>query len=511
MRNRFWLRRGRQRAAGPYGDSGSMPMAIMVTIVGLGLTAAISPVVVNTISTTRTAGLRTESIDAATGGLDAALAQFRSSVIGPIGAEVGSLDDLPPCEIAGVDPATGLRYRATITYYGPPEEGDDESTALPLDCPPTEVPTRAVLTVTGSGVAGADLTEGAPNTRTVQATYKFRSKTQNISGGAIPLASPATNPLCMDGGENPAPGTAVWMRRCKENGSDEQRFSYTTNLNIKLMSSESTDYPEGLCLDAGSPQRSGNAVVFQKCLGRQARQQWSLDNSSMFRGTSDGVTLNNFCINAEDAGITSRLVLGGCSGATNRNVFRPEAKAGAGMASAATGQLVNFQQFSRCLDVTNHNPNWPYMIVWFCKQAPDGNVSWNQQWSLPALATSKETAVPGRIRTAGSGNPGYCLRRPDSNNGYVTMVSCPATDARPPAALLWTMYGETGNAVTRFSVVDSNNRCLSPTDLKVSSPDTHTDGTAKVIVTTCSKAWLQKWNAPPSLAQPKALSGTTEK
>ena len=51
--------------------------------------------------------------------------------------------------------------------------------------------------------------------------------------------------------------------------------------------------------------------------------------------------------------------------------------------SAATGQLVNYQQFSRCLDVTNHLWNSDYMIVWFCKQAPDGTVPWNQKWTLP--------------------------------------------------------------------------------------------------------------------------------
>ena len=506
----YWLRRWYDRAAGPDRDRGSMPMALLVTLVAMSLTAMLVPVTVSSMTTTRSVDERTESIDAANAGLDAAMAQLRAASTGLISAPTGSLDKLPPCEITGLETADGARYRVTITYYGLPEDSDDPASAVPLSCPPTEVPTKAVLTVTGTGSAGVALTEGTAKTRTIEATYSFKRNTENIAGGAIVLASPTTDALCMDAGDEPKAGTAVWLRLCKTNGSSEQRFSYTKDLNIKLMGSESGDSPAGLCLDSAVPPKTDAAVVFQPCLGRQARQQWSLDNSSNFRGTSDGVNLNSFCLNASKAGAAGPIVLGGCGGTANKQVFRPQPSAGAGMASTDTGQLVNYKQFSRCLDVTNHVPTFSYMIVWFCKQAPDGNVSWNQQWTLPRIAISRTNAQAERIRTAGSGNPGYCLRAPATVAGYVTMSSCPLTGTVGPE-LLWKMYGNTGDPVTSYRIEDHNGYCLTPTDLSVKNPDAHTDGTAKVRVAPCTGSHLQKWNTPPNFEQPKALTNTKEK
>jgi len=503
-------RRRRHRPARPDRDRGSMPMALLVTLVAMSLTAMLVPVTVSSISTTRSVDQRTESIDAANAGLDAAMAQLRAASTGTGTSLAGSLDKLPPCEITGLETADGARYRVTITYYGLPEDSDDPATAVPLSCPPTEVPTKAVLTVTGTGTTGVTLAEGAAKTRTIEATYSFKRNTENIAGGAILLASPA-NTLCMDAGDEPVPGTAVWLRACKTNGSSEQRFSYTKDLNIKLMGSESGDSPNGLCLDSAAPPATGAAVVFQPCLGRQARQQWSLDNSSNFRGTTDGVNLNSFCLNASRAGAAGPIVLGGCGGTATTQVFRPQPSAGAGMASTDTGQLVNYKQFSRCLDVTNHVATSSYMIVWFCKQAPDGNVSWNQQWTLPRIATSRVDAQAGRIRTAGSGNPGYCLRAPATVAGYVTMSPCTLTGTVGPE-LLWKMYGNTGDPVTSYRIEDYNGNCLTPTDLSVPNPDVHpTDGTAKVKVAPCTASHLQKWNAPPDFDAPKTLTNTKEK
>ena len=59
----------------------------------------------------------------------------------------------------------------------------------------------------------------------------------------------------------------------------------------------------------------------------------------------------------------------------------PDAAVGAGAAGASSGQLVNFNQFGRCLDVTNQDVTSAYLIAWPCKQAPDPtNVAWNQRW-----------------------------------------------------------------------------------------------------------------------------------
>ncbi|MEV8505167.1 ricin-type beta-trefoil lectin domain protein [Actinoplanes sp. NPDC051475] len=505
------LLRRRRHITGPHRDDGSMPMAILVSIIAMGLSTAVAPLIVTSITSTQTVGERTESINAANDGLDAAMAQMRAAATA---AGAGVLTALPPCEITGAESADGLRYRVKITYYGLPVDPDDESTAKPMSCPPTDVPTRAVVTVTGTGSDGAPLVEGSGDTRTIEATYRFQRNVENVSGGAIRLASPTTDQLCMDSGSDPEPGTGVFLKVCKNGGSSEQRFSYTKDLNIKLMASESVDWPNGLCVDAPTPHKlkAPTAVYFQECLGRQARQQWSLDNGSRFEGTTDGVNMDSYCLNAGTPGTAGPIVIGDCSGDLGTSVFRPDPSAGAGGASSDTGQLVNFKQFSRCLDVTNFKVDSLYMIVWFCKQAPDGNVAWNQQWHIPAAATSKASAKAGQIRTSGTGNPGYCLKRPDVPGGLVTVKACsPSNDDNPPADLAWTVYGDTGYSVLNYSIVDSSGTyCLTPTDLTVANPETHSDGTAKVRTALCTSSHLQKWNAPPTYDRPKALSNTRE-
>ncbi|MGA5304071.1 RICIN domain-containing protein [Nucisporomicrobium flavum] len=519
MRNPFRRRRPR--------DEGSMPMALLVTMVAMSLTATLVPVVVRQFTTTRTADSRTVALDAAQIGIDVALGQLRAA--GTAGTATdgtpimkGVLESLPPCTFTGSQDSGGmlnaknslLYYGVRVAYYGVPDDATDPTPAL-LPCPPVSVPTTAVITATGSGSGTATLTKGAAGTRTLEATYTFKTNNENITGGAVKLAAP-TSPqqLCMDGGADatPAAGTAVMMQWCK-GGTSDQRFAYTADLNLKLVGSETGVAPNGMCLDAPLPHTSKDPVTFQPCLGRSARQQWSLNNSGNFQGTSDGVNLDSSCLNLKTAGAPDVLIIDGCGGTANKQVFRPEAKVGAGMASGLTHQLVNYKQFSRCLDVTNHVATSGYMIVWFCKQDPSGNVSWNQQWSLPAISLDLKNATKERIRTAGSGNPGYCLRTPDAISGYVTMKPCPVAGSGPipEKNMEWVVYGDTGNPVTSYRIVDTNGYCLTPTDLTVATPDTHSDGTAKVKVAPCTGDELQKWNAPPYFNAPLVLTNTKEK
>ncbi|WP_305789605.1 ricin-type beta-trefoil lectin domain protein [Symbioplanes lichenis] len=513
-----------------FDDEGSMPMAMLVVLVAMSLTAALVPMVVNQIVGTRTVGARTVALDSAQAGIDAAVGQLRSAVqkvTNPDGTEsiTGTVANLPPCELTGAVPATSLlglalstadtqtiKYRVKLQYFGLPENATDD-TPVELPCPPTDVPQTAVMTATGASVPADDPpTEGSSGTRTIQATYTFKINNENIDGGAIQLAAPTTDPLCIDGGADASPATnaPANVQLCPEGGTSEQRFVYTSDLNVMLVGSATSLAPTGMCLQAD--YSSGAAVTFQPCAGRTPKQQWSLDNNSRLQATPNGTSLpGTYCLNAKNAGAVGPLVMGACNTGSNKSVWRMQTSVGAGMASAATHQLVNYKQFSRCLDVTNHNPGFKYMIVWFCKQAPDGNVSWNQQWSLPTSAISLATAVPERIRTYGSGNPGYCLRSPGNTTSYVTMSACAATGTLTDAALKWTVYGDTGNYATSYRIVDSNGLCLTPTDLTVANPDTHTDGTATVKVAACTSSELQKWNAPANFNKPLAITNTQEK
>jgi hypothetical protein len=500
-----------------HSDRGSMPLAMLITLVGILVSAALVPVVVNQIGGTRSVSNRAQEIQAAQAGLDMALGQLRGSTNG---SGAGDLELLPPCTMTGStgpdlstgSPAERMRYRVTITYY---KLGDEANDPEPQSCPPNYVPVMATLSATGGRSANADtLTVGSPGTRTVEATYTFRTNNENITGGAIQLASPATNPLCMDAGQDasPAAGAKLKMQLCKAGGSSDQRFAYTADLNIRLVGSETSDAPAGMCVEVPYPRKNGDAATFQRCLGLAPKQQWSLNDNSNFSSTRENeVRLGDFCLNLKSPGSAgSDVVLGACGGGDNVRNFRPQSGVGAGMASAKVGQLVNYKQFSRCLDVTNFTPTFSYMIVWFCKQSPDGNIPWNQKWTIPAQATSMVGAVPERIR---SPNSGYCLKSPGSTaaNKYVTMGPCAATGTLTDASMKWIVYGDTGDYTTSYRIVDSYGYCLVPTDITVANPDTHPDGTAKVKVAVCSKSELQKWNAPANLNEPLTLTNTRER
>lgn len=488
-------------------DRGSMPLAMLVTLVAMLVSASLVPVVVTQIGSTRSVANRAQELQAAQAGLDMVVGQLRAAT-DPSGA--GDLELLPPCTLTG-SAGAGWSFRVTITYY---KLGDEAGGPEPQACPPIYVPVTATLSATGGRSTAGSLAVGSPGTRTVEATYTFKTNNENITGGAIQLASPTVNPLCMDAGPDasPAAGSRVKMQLCKAGGSSDQRFAYTTDLNIKLIGSETSDAPAGMCLEVPYPRKNGDIAVFQPCLGLMPKQQWSLNDTSNFASTRENqVHLGDFCLNLKSPGAAgSDIVLGACGGGDNVRNFRSQAGVGAGMASAKVGQLVNYKQFSRCLDVTGFDPDAKYMIVWFCKQSPDGNVPSNQKWTIPPQQTSVADADSERIRSPGLG---YCLRSPGSTaaDKYVTMGACAAGGALADASLNWFVYGDTGDYTTSYRIVDAYGYCLTPTDLTVTNPDTHYDGTAKVKVAACSKSELQKWNAPANLNEPLTLTNTHER
>jgi Ricin-type beta-trefoil lectin domain len=486
-------------------DQGSMPMALLVTLVGMSLSASLVPIVVGQVTSTRTVTSRSYALQAAQAGIDVALGQLRAAGT----TTGGDLESLPPCTMTGTS-VSGSGYRVVIVYFRLADDG----APTPQACPPTDVPVTARLTSTG-GPASGTLTQGAAGTRTIEATYTFKTSNENISGGAIQLASPTVNPLCLDAGANSYPdaGSVVKVQLCKAGGSSDQRFAYTTDLNIKVVGSETATAPIGMCLDAPYPRATGDVVKFQPCLGLSPQQQWSLNDSSSFASTRETtVVLGDFCLSLLNPGTAdSPIVLGSCSGVSNRNIWRPQPGVGAGMSSAATNQIVNFKQFSRCMDVTNFVVSSSYMIVWFCKQSPNGVPPWNQAWKiLPAGSGS----LTKRIRTIDTTtDTGYCLRTPGSPAAgqYATLTQCSDTGTLTDPNLIWSVYGDTGVYATSYRIVDSYGYCLTPTDLSANPPDTHSDGTAKVKVAVCNGSELQKWNAPADLNQPLAVTNTVER
>jgi hypothetical protein len=491
----------RRLTRSPTDDTGSLALALLLALVGMSLTALLVPVVLTQLSTTRSYVKRNHALNAAQGGLDVALAHIRAA---NDGAGNGELDELPCGPFAGSLVAGGPRYQVTITYLAADPRGQTEAW----------IATNAMTCLSGGGVTstpayaalrseGDDEPSGTfVARRTLRATYQFQTTNQNIAGGLIHVYQGSPD-LCFDAGStSPAAGTNLQLRAC-DSLSRAQAFAYTDDLNLVLVSSKTASQPLGMCLDAAPA--SGTLVTFQPCVSpAAARQRWSLNDSSRFQGTTDGISLNSLCFVIQTPNTAGSLIaLGSCSGTGS---FTPEAAVGAGAAGASSGQLVNFSQFGRCLDVTEFWTwtTYGYLIDWPCKQAPSSTqVGQNQRWTLPTIAAGG-TSGTGRISTLVQ-DPNtipWCLQSPGSvaAGQYVRIALCPLTGALP-LNLTWTVFADTGAYATSYQITDGYGYCLQATDQNATPADLYPYGNrvAKIIVRACDGSTLQKWNAPPGI------------
>jgi hypothetical protein len=183
-------------------DSGSLTMALLLTLVGVVLSALLVPIVVTQVESTRFDARRVDALNAAHAGLEVALGQIQVAVQAAdsgsgSGGLVGDLlcvilhscpsGDLPvPCTLQGdVGTGSAARYRVTIEYFGP----GDPPTANRIPCDPQRgtsgVPASAVLRSAGTEQA---------TTRTLEATYTFQpTKQSRCRGLFVPLLQ-----LCVD-------------------------------------------------------------------------------------------------------------------------------------------------------------------------------------------------------------------------------------------------------------------------------------------------------------------------
>ena len=504
-------------------DTGSISLALLLTLIGVALSSLLVPIVLTQIGSTREDIQRVHALHAAQAGLDVAAGHIRAADDGWGAGLIGKLPCGPLSGRVGVGGTA--RYQVTIDYLPTDPRGQSDAW----------VATNRISCITGSGTyttpryallrsQGTDVATGSFSSvphRFLQATYIFQTSNPFSTGGLIHTFKTTTGKdLCLDAGSgSPPPGTNVQLQNCDAEAV-QQKFTYSRNLTLVLASSKTTSLPLGMCLDAGTPHAEGNVVQFQPCASTTIpQQQWSINDSANFEGTADGVTLDGFCFNVQTPNSAgSFMVLGDAAksqcnrGYDNIQAFVPEASVGAGAAGAASGQLVNLAEYGRCLDVTDQDVKANYLIAWPCLQAPDpSSVSWNQKWVLPASATGGVSA-PGPITTTPSSDL-YCLQSPGSTAGgdYVTVARCPSGST--PLSMTWTVYRNTGVYETSYRIKDGYGYCLSPTDPDASSPDFAPKGsqTSKIVVATCSGSELQKWNAPPFILQSLPLKDIGER
>jgi hypothetical protein len=505
------------------GDTGSISLALLLTLIGVALSSLLVPIVLTQIRATRADVQRVHALHAAQAGLDVAAGHIRAA---DDGTGAGLIGKLPCGPLSGRVGAGGTaRYQVTIDYLPTDPRGQSDAW----------IAANRIACIAGSGTystpgfallrsQGTDAATGSFSSvprRSLQATYIFQTSNPFSTGGLIHTFKTTTGKdLCLDAGSgSPPPGTNVQLQACNPEAV-QQKFTYNRNLTLVLVSSKSATLPLGMCLDAGTPHAAGNVVKFQQCASTTIpQQQWSINDSANFEGTADGVTLDGFCFNVQTPNSEgSFVVLGDAAnsqcrrGYDNIEAFAPEASVGAGAAGAASGQLVNLSEYGRCMDVTDQDVRANYLIAWPCLQAPDpSNVPWHQKWALPAVVTGGVSA-PGPITTNPGSGP-YCLQSPRStaSGQYVTVAACPSGST--PLSMTWTVYRNTGVYETSYRVKDGYGYCLSPTDPNAPSPDFAPKGsqTSKLVVATCSGSTLQKWNAPPFILQTLPLKDIGER
>ncbi|WP_238006030.1 hypothetical protein KZZ52_52215 [Dactylosporangium sp. AC04546] len=481
------------------GDDGSLPLAMMLTLVGTSLSTLMVPVVIQQLRDTQRTVERAQALHAAQAGIDV--------VIGAIRATGGNPDHLCPV----TTPFTGAvgggkgRYTVSVTFQ--------DAARKPVGCPlKTVVPSYALITSTGTNVPGTAFP--ADRSRTLTATYVFRFTNENIEGGLVKFYG---GTYCLDAGSSsPAVGTNVTTQPCST-GSPRQIFAYTRNLTLVLVSSRTAANPQGMCLDSAADPVSGTLIQFRPCGSPTVpyHQQWNINDSSNFQSTDNtGTKLGAYCFHAKAGSTKGAFVeLLACGGASdNTRTFAPEASVGAG-AAGPPAQLVNFKQFGRCVDVTNFDVTKGFLIVWPCKQAPNqANVGWNQRFTIPATSGGTGHAT-GQIVTYDSSKlkTNVCLTTAKRTE-FVTMQPCPA---KGTASAEWTVSYQEKTYGASYVIRDSAGLCLTPTDLDAkplleSNIFRGSTVVSKLTVDHCDGSKLQKWNAPANTEDPSPLKDIGE-
>jgi hypothetical protein len=220
-------------------------------------------------------------------------------------------------------------------------------------------------------------------------------------------------------------------------------------------------------------------ATFRACDSRP-HQRWSYNDYGQFQlERYDATALSGLCLNAADV-LAAPLVVRSCSGTRE---WAPDTTVGAGAAGAATGQLVNYAEFGRCLDVTAWNVNYPWLIAYPCKQDPTRPVGGNQRFTYDTSTS--------RLWTNFGAN--YCLTSAGYSTGRVLTKACGSVGQQT-----WTVNQDTGVRATSYTIVDGNGLCMA-----LGPPGTTSGGLSlwsSITVATCDGSYAQKWNAPPQLA-----------
>ncbi|AEV85401.1 hypothetical protein ACWT_4381 [Actinoplanes sp. SE50] len=501
------------------GDRGSMPIALLVTMVATSLSVVLSSLVIAQIGTTRFDQRRVSGLQSARAGLQAAVATIQASTSGGVstvtlstaaGNPQGDRTKLPCAPMTDASSAGPATYAVSFDYYTTdPQYGGSPLAPCQTGQGPGNQAAYVRLTSTGLDLAGKVSV-------TLTATYPLLSGDQNLAGDTVRLAG--TN-LCLDAGDTPVAGGQLALRTCAASTRPKsQLFAYGSNLQVRLVSSSP---PDGLCVDA--QQTSGSSLALAACgtTTVPATQQWISASPGPSGGGTWASSARTLCWRA--AGPVAGLSVNLDADCSTASTFVSRGSAGAGAAVLADrNQWVDYAEFSRCMDVGGQKVADARLITYPCGQSPSlTSADWSQQW-VPVDATSGQAAVLANgvagvadvlftvtDNDASPTNPDgrYCLWSPGTAGQKVQAKACSTTTA----GYRWTITRNTGLPTTSYRVQDDHALCLTAVGQDVLVDPGAPANTSILRTMPCDGSDQQKWNAPSTAQNASPLLNVTQR
>lgn len=513
-------------------DGDALLLTILLIVAVTGLSLVLLAVLTSQYLPLAANQKRTRASYAAESGLQAGLTLLRTSTHTTVsGAVYGDRGKLPCTtgakagSIQGAVDGTGadtVSYQVNFQYLLSNPSGHTNAwiTSNAMKCSDLAAaqPTYAVLSATGTDATAAGTSGNGQ--RQMTAVYQFTTTTTNIIGGRI-YATDAGQ-MCLRA-DSATVGSQLSFYASSSCSQDElELWYYTPTWQIQLAStiSTATETKTPLCITGSS----GNATL-QVCKSSTDPQRWNqlwdwspggqYDWSGM-QAPVGGKIPQDPSYRFLHRGTGNRLTVE--TGVTNMN---PDPAVGAGAASYATQQLVNYQQFGRCADVTNNTISSTFMIVYPCKQDPSGSnaFNWNHKWYYTEPAKYYQQTDSDHDNdseyTCTTSDEGDC--QTDWENIIVNTASNTPTDTRNNYCLTAQSGAElvfarcsSANAAQKFrrytgitdattgkadrtrnwTIQDQSGRCLTA-DASVTY-----NGWSHLRMLPCDSSLVQKWNAP---------------
>ncbi len=443
------------------------------------------------------------------------------------------LTELPCSNISGSTNASGGSSFVTSVQY---QDENSQGTYTSVSCTTGSGPATPA---SGSYLARAVITSCSPSTacplgptsavsgsgwRRVVSTYDFNTSYANVPGGLIySYSGKECFEASYNDGTDTSSGVTLAVTTSCSNSNALEQFQYTSNWNLAIELG-GVEYCVQDSEDQTSPVSSPIPIT-TPCTST-AVAQWGINDVGGIQGVSTSGSPsgkpNTYCLDNPLSGDpsgtnTSNATLGGCDGAfDNTSTWMISSQVGAGASQPPTGQefgvtdqLVNFEEFGDCLDVTNANTGSNFLIDYMCKQFPDTTdyPVWNQRWCFQQTSTGSSSTPVGVLYTPDgqtsctSPSSPYCLQSPlstasNSSTAWVTVTSCNLSASSQASNLLWTEWGSTGGMVHEYTWTDADGYCLEANTSNKQYPSGNGDEFSTIQVDTCTGAYEQKWNAP---------------